>query len=64
MWPTPELAGLLPVLYPGVFPNLAAPPATGAPRADLLAHRRTASRPVWSPASRTTPVTPSRTCCA
>lgn len=33
----PELAGLLPVLYPGVFPNLAAYNATGQPRADLLA---------------------------
>ncbi len=33
----PELAGLLPVLYPGVFPNLAAFNNTGAPRADLLA---------------------------
>ncbi len=33
----PELAGLLPVLYPGVFPNLAAYNATKAPRADLLA---------------------------
>ncbi len=33
----PELAGLLPVLYPGVFPNLAAYVASGAPRADLLA---------------------------
>jgi hypothetical protein len=31
---TPELAGLLPVLYPGVFPNLA---AYKKPRADLLA---------------------------
>src|SRR6478735_2128430 len=30
----PELAGLLPVLYPGVFPNLA---ALAADRADLLA---------------------------
>jgi hypothetical protein len=30
----PELAGLLPVLYPGVFPNLA---ALNADRADLLA---------------------------
>ncbi|MCU1359077.1 MAG: hypothetical protein JWN99_366, partial [Ilumatobacteraceae bacterium] len=30
----PELAGLLPVLYPGVFPNLA---AYTADRADLLA---------------------------
>jgi hypothetical protein len=33
----PELAGLLPVLYPGVFPNLAAFVKSGAPRADLLA---------------------------
>ncbi len=33
----PELAGLLPVLYPGVFPNLAAFNQSGAPRADLLA---------------------------
>lgn len=33
----PELAALLPVLYPKVFPNLAAFNATGAPRADLLA---------------------------
>jgi hypothetical protein len=30
----PELAGLLPVLYPGVFPNLA---AYASPRADLVA---------------------------
>jgi hypothetical protein len=34
---TPELAQLLPVLYPGVFPNLAALNASGAPRADLVA---------------------------
>ena len=33
----PELAGLLPVLYPGVFPNLAAYDASGKARADLLA---------------------------
>ncbi len=33
----PELAGLLPVLYPGVFPQLAAFNETAAPRADLLA---------------------------
>jgi hypothetical protein len=33
----PELAGLLPVLYPGVFPNLAAYNKSGTPRADLLA---------------------------
>ena len=33
----PELAGLLPVLYPGVFPNLAALVKSGTPRADLEA---------------------------
>ena len=33
----PELAGLLPVLYPGVFPNLAALDAAKAARADLIA---------------------------
>ena len=33
----PELAGLLPALYPGVFPNLAALVASGAARADLEA---------------------------
>jgi hypothetical protein len=33
----PELAALLPGLYPGVFPNLAALNASHAPRADLLA---------------------------
>jgi hypothetical protein len=33
----PELAGLLNVLYPGVFPNLAAFVESGTPRADLLA---------------------------
>ncbi|MEP6561852.1 MAG: DUF4331 domain-containing protein [Nakamurella sp.] len=33
----PELAGLLPVLYPGVFPNLAALNAAKKDRADLLA---------------------------
>ena len=32
----PELASLLPVLYPGVFPNLAALNASKKPRADLL----------------------------
>ncbi len=31
----PELAGLLNVLYPGVFPNLAANVAAGTARADL-----------------------------
>jgi len=34
---TPELGALLPVLYPGVFDNLAALNKTKAPRADLLA---------------------------
>lgn len=34
---TPELATLLEVLYPGVFPNLAALNASGAARADLVA---------------------------
>ena len=33
----PELASLLPALYPGVFPNLAALDAAGTSRADLLA---------------------------
>ncbi len=33
----PELAGLLPVLYPGVFPHLAALASSGAARADLEA---------------------------
>ncbi len=33
----PELATLLPVLYPDVFPNLAALNASGKPRADLVA---------------------------
>ena len=33
----PELSGLLPVLYPGVFPNLAKLNASGKARADLAA---------------------------
>jgi hypothetical protein len=33
----PEVAGLLPVLYPGAFPHLAALNAAGTPRADLAA---------------------------
>ena len=33
----PELAGLIPFLYPGVFPNLAALNASKAARADLVA---------------------------
>lgn len=34
---TPELAGLLPVLYPGIFPKLAALNTSGKKRADLVA---------------------------
>jgi hypothetical protein len=34
---SPELAALLPALYPGVFPNLAALVSSGKPRADLEA---------------------------
>jgi hypothetical protein len=33
----PELSGLLPVLYPGVFPNLATLDASRAPRNDIVA---------------------------
>ena len=33
----PELQTLLPILYPGVFPNLAALTAAGTPRADIVA---------------------------
>jgi hypothetical protein len=33
----PELAGLLPALYPGVFPHLASLAASGKPRDDLVA---------------------------
>ena len=33
----PELSQLLPVLYPGVFPQLASLNASGAPRADIVA---------------------------
>ena len=34
---TPELSGLLPVLYPGAFPNLAAFNGTKTPRSDIVA---------------------------
>ena len=34
---TPQLSNLLPMLYPGAFPNLAAFNATGKPRADIVA---------------------------
>jgi hypothetical protein len=33
----PEVSALLPTLYPGVFPNLAALNAAGTPRADIVA---------------------------
>lgn len=33
----PELSGLLPALYPGVFPHLAALDASGKPRTDIIA---------------------------
>ena len=41
----PELAGLLPVLYPGVFPNLDVLNKSGKPRADLAAIPPTTSNP-------------------
>ena len=57
----PELAGLLPVLYPGVFPNLA---AYTKPRADLAAILLTGiPAGVVQAASRTTPGRSRRTCC-
>ena len=48
----PELAGLLPVLYPGVFPDLA---SCHAPRADLVAILLTGLPRASFPGSRTTP---------
>jgi len=47
----PELAGLLPALYPGVFPNLAKLVAAKTPRADLEAilMSYTVSNAAWSP---------------
>ena len=59
----PELAALLPVLYPGVFPNLAALVASGKPRADLEAILLTGIPPASSPDSPTTPGRCSPTCC-
>ena len=59
---TPELAQLLPILYPGVFPNLAAYNASGGTRADLVAILLTGIPPGSSPVSRTTPDRPPRTC--
>ena len=49
----PELASLLPVLYPGVFPNLAA--LDGRPRRPRGDPAHRASRRGSSPGSRTTP---------
>ena len=57
---TPELGGLLPALYPGVFPNLA---AYGKPRADLNAILMTGIPVGWWPGSRTSP-DPSRPTCS
>ena len=59
----PELAGLLPVLYPGVFPNLAALVKSGQARADLVAILLTGIPPGSSPASRTAPARCRPTCC-
>ena len=56
----PELAGLLPALYPGVFPKLA---AYTKPRADLPRSCSPAFRRAWCPASRTTPARCRPTCC-
>ena len=55
----PELAALLPVLHPGVFPNLA---AYTKPRADLEAILLTGIRPESCPGSRTSPAPPRMTC--
>ena len=60
----PELAKLLPVLYPGVFPNLAALNASRKPRADLLAILLTGHPDrCRSPGSRTSPGRRRPTCC-
>ena len=55
----PELARLLPVLYPGVFPRLA---AYRKPRADLLAILLTGIPSGVVPGSRTSPGRPRPTC--
>ena len=61
----PELANLFPVVYPGVFPNLAALDAAHTPRADLRrdpAHRHPETES--SPGSpETSPARPRPTCC-
>ena len=59
----PELAGLLPVLYPGAFPHLAALDKARTVRADLEAILLTGSRPASSRDSRTSPVRCRPTCC-
>ena len=57
----PELAKLLPVLYPGVFPNLAAlPQGAGGPERDPADRHPVGRR---ARASRTSPGRSSRTCC-
>ena len=56
----PELGKLLPFLYPGVFPNLA---AYDKDRADLLAILLTGIPAASSPASRTSPGRRRPTCC-
>ena len=57
----PELARLLPVLYPGVFPNLAAYTKPTGPTFTRSCSR--AFRPESSPGSRTSPGRGRRTCC-
>ena len=58
----PELGKLLPVLYPGVFPNLAT--LTEVDRADLLAILLTGIPAGPIPGSRTSRVRRRPTCCA
>ena len=57
----PELGKLLPVLYPGVFPNLAAYDEATAPT--CWRSSSPASRPGSSPGSRTSPGRRRPTCC-
>ena len=59
----PALAALLNMLYPGAFPNIAAYTAMASTtRPDLDASCSPACPPGSSPASRTTPAPPKRTC--
>ena len=57
---SPSSPKLLPVLYPGVFPNLG---AYRKDRADLLAILLTGIPAGSSPASRTSPARRKPTCC-